>query len=241
MDAAWPPDQQQVNGSPAQPLVLLVDDEPDIVAMTAAFLRRAGYRVAVAGDARSGERILREQPVELVVLDLGLPDGSGLDVLRRMRGRGGWPPVIIMSGQGADTERVVGLELGADDYVVKPVSLAELAARIRAVLRRAGPPGRAAEFRVGRLVIDTDARELLVDGRVLPMRPLEYELLAFLAAAPRRVFSNGQLLEHVWGSARQEPATVAEHVYRIRRKLDEAGVRSPRLVTVRGAGYRLDP
>jgi DNA-binding response OmpR family regulator len=237
MDASWTSDQRRVNDPP---VIVLVDDEPDFAAMVREFLRREGYRVLVAGDVRGGGRLIREHHADLVVLDLGLPDRSGLDLLRGLR-QNDATPVIIMSGHGSEAARIVGLELGADDYLVKPVSLAELAARVRAVLRRGRPVARTL-LRVGRLHIDTDAREVSIEGAPLALSPLEYELLAFLASSPRRVFTPAQLLENIWGLAgRQEARTVAEHVYRLRRKLADADIDSPRLTTVRGAGYRLDP
>jgi DNA-binding response OmpR family regulator len=225
-----------------RPVVALVDDEADLVAMAAAFLRRDGFQILVAGDARGGAALLREHPVDLLVLDLGLPDGNGLDFLRGVRA-GRHLPVIILTGWTEEHERVVGLELGADDYVVKPFSLPELAARIRAVLRRTQPRAAEAVHRLGRLTIDTRSREVTADGAPIALAPLEYALLALLATAPRQVFTTGQVRTLVWGSTpgHADDSSVAEHVYRIRRKLAAAGVATPRIVTVRGVGYRLDP
>lgn len=222
-------------------MVALIEDEPDLVAMASAYLDRDGFGVVSAGDVRAGAALLRAQPVDLLVLDLGLPDGNGLDLLRGVRA-GRHLPVIILTGWAAETERVVGLELGADDYVVKPFSLPELAARIRAVLRRTHPIGADGVIHHGRLTVDPASREARVDGQPLPMTPLEFGLLALLAAAPRQVFTPAQVLEQVWGSqpGRQASATVAEHVYRLRRKLTTAGLDLPRIVTVRGVGYRMD-
>jgi DNA-binding response OmpR family regulator len=251
MGSVSTPDGRRVTGiQPGEPLrselvppvILLVDDDADLVAMAEAFLHRDGFRVWTANDARGAAALLREHPVDLLVLDLGLPDGNGLDFLRGVRA-GRHLPVIIATGWAEERERVVGLELGADDYVVKPISLPELAARIRAVLRRAQPPAGRPVHEFGPLVIDARSREVTVRGERLALTPLEYALLAFLAAAPRQVFSTGQLLAQVWGSApgRQDSSSVAEHVYRIRRKLTAAGASRPRIVTLRGVGYRLDP
>ena len=225
-----------------RPVILLVDDDADLIAMAEAFLHRDGFRLLTAGDARGAAALLREHPVDLLVLDLGLPDGNGLDFLRGVRA-GRHLPVIIATGWAEERERIVGLERGADDYVVKPISLPELAARIRAVLRRAQAPTDRPVHEFGRLVIDTRSGEATVDGKRLALTPLEYGLLAFLAAAPRQVFSAGQLLTQVWGTTpgRDDGSSVAEHVYRIRRKLTDAGITTPRIVTVRGVGYRLDP
>ncbi len=233
---------EALRSEPVRPVILLVDDDADLLAMAEAYLHRDGFRLWTAGDARGAAALLREHPIDLVVLDLGLPDGDGLDFMRGVRA-GQHLPVIIVTGWAEERERVVGLELGADDYVVKPVSLPELAARIRAVLRRAQRPADRQMFEFGRLVIDIRSREATVDGDRLALTPLEYALLAFLAAAPRQVFSAGQLLAHVWGPGpgREDDSSVAEHVYRVRRKLTAAGITTPRIVTVRGVGYRLDP
>ncbi|MFC0431937.1 response regulator transcription factor [Kutzneria buriramensis] len=251
MDAAPPPDGQSIddrrpyeplNTEFARPVVAFVEDEADLVAMAESYLRRDGFRVVTAVDARSAATVLSEHDPDLMVLDLGLPDGNGLDLLREVRA-GRHLPVIILTGWSSERERVVGLELGADDYVVKPFSLPELAARIRAVLRRSRSSRAPAVIRHGGLAIDTDSHEVTANGHPVKLTPLEYRLLLHLAAAPRRVFTAAQLLTAAWGwaSERQDPSSVVEHVYRLRRKLTEAGVDRPRIVTVRGAGYRLDP
>lgn len=228
-------------------MVALVEDEDDLAEMVAAFLGESGFTAVRARDAQSARDLLTDQPVDVVVLDLGLPDGNGLDVLRFVRDPGDLP-VIIVTGRGEEADRVVGLELGADDYLVKPFSARELVARLRAILRRS----RRAEqsggddsslIRLGDLVVDTAAREARAAERVLTLTPREYGLLEYLAAAPRQTFSAEQLLVGVWESSVkwQEPNTVAEHVYRLRRKLAAHGVVRPRITTVRGFGYRLDP
>ncbi|QFZ20784.1 response regulator transcription factor [Saccharothrix syringae] len=251
MDAASSPHGRTIDGAQvyepfntdlARPVVVFVEDEVDLVAMAATYLRRDGFQVVTALDARSAVAVLREHSADLVVLDLGLPDGNGLDLLREVRA-GRHLPVIILTGWGSERDRVVGLELGADDYVVKPFSLPELAARIRAVLRRSRQPRADPVIRHGALAIDTDSHEVTAHGHPVKLTPLEYGLLVFLAGAPRRVFTTAQLLTAAWGwtGERQDPSAVVEHVYRVRRKLTGAGVDRPRIVTVRGAGYRLDP
>lgn len=238
-DLSW---TEPLRAQVARPVIALVEDDADLVEMATTFLTRDGFWVLTAGDARGAVKLLRERRVELLVLDLGLPDGNGLDLLRGVRA-GRHLPVIILTGWAEERERVVGLEVGADDYVVKPFSLPELAARIRAVLRRAQPSAPDPVHRFGALAIDTRSQEVTVDGRPLALTPLEYALLAFLAGAPRQVFTTDQLLAHVWGSppGSQDASPVTEHVYRIRRKLAAAHLTSPRIVTVRGTGYRLDP
>ncbi len=225
-----------------RPLIGLIADEPDLVAMSRTYLVRDGFRVVEALDARSGLAVLRREPVDLVVLDLGLPDSSGLDVLRALRSTSD-VPVIIVTGRSEETDRVLGLELGADDYLVKPFSQRELAARVRAVLRRTRQDRPPTSIRLGALSIDIAARQISTETVPIALTPLEYTLLAFLAASPGQVFSAQQLLEHVWDSSGrwQTPSTVAEHVYRVRRKLIAHGVTAPRITTVRGFGYRLDP
>jgi len=147
----------------------------------------------------------------------------------------------VITGRGAEADRVAGLEIGADDYLVKPFSQRELVARIRAVLRRAQPPDTPTLFQIGPLRIDTAARQASCEGFLLVLRPKEYALLEMLATAPGRVFSAEQLLERIWGASWQQPATVIEHVYRLRGKLARLPVPAPRITTVRGYGYRLDP
>lgn len=229
-------------GTDSCPLIGLIDDEPDLVAMSRAYLERDGFRVLEALDAKSGVAAMRREPVDLVVLDLGLPDGNGLDLLRALRSTS-QVPVIIVTGRSEETDRVVGLELGADDYLVKPFSQRELAARIRAVLRRVHPGHPSPTISIGALLIDTAARQIRAATGPIALTPLEYALLAFLAASPGQTFSPEQLLEHVWDSSQrwQVSSTVAEHIYRIRRKLLAHDVTAPRIVTVRGFGYRLDP
>ena len=236
-------DERGPLSAPARrPLIGMVDDEADLVTMSVDYLTRDGFSVVTAGDVRGATVLLRTHPVELLVLDLMLPDGSGLDLLRGVIA-GRHLPVIILTGRTQEHERVVGLELGADDYVVKPFSLPELTARIRAVLRRAETATAEAVHRVGGLAVDTRSRQAEVEGRAVALTPLEFDLLATFAAAPRQVFSAGQLLADVWGSTsgRRDPSAVTEHVYRIRRKLRQVGAERPRITTVRGVGYRLDP
>jgi two-component system response regulator ResD len=224
---------------------MLVEDDADLVAMCDAYLTRAGFHVATAADTRSAHTGLGQERLDLVVLDLGLPDGDGLDLLRALRqGDGEQLPVIVVTGRGEEADRVVGLELGADDYLVKPFFVRELVARIRAVLRRAGSDATSPTvIHLGGLVIDTGAHVIRAAGEPIELTPREYKLLEFLATTPGRVYSREQLLAHVWESSVdwQAPSTVDEHVYRIRRKLAGADVQIPKITTVRGFGYRLDP
>jgi DNA-binding response OmpR family regulator len=223
-----------------RPHLALIEDEPDFALMCRSYLEREGFTVTWAMDARAGKSVLYESRIDLAVLDLGLPDGSGLELLRALRSTSRLP-VIVVTGRGAEADRVAGLEIGADDYLVKPFSQRELVARIRAVLRRSQPPEVPAVLQIGSLRIDTAARQASADGVFLTLRPKEYALLEMLGEAPGRVFSTEQVLERIWGASWQQPATVIEHVYRLRGKLAALPTPAPRITTVRGYGYRLDP
>ncbi len=203
------------------------------------FLQRFGYDV---GEAVDGPATLREASLghyDLVLLDLGLPGVDGEDVLARLR-RDSALPVIVLTGRSEERERVRVLDLGADDYVVKPCSLPELEARIRAVLRRGQPTPPSHRIEHHGLVIDRHAHRVEIDGAVVDLTPKEFDLLAFLAAAPDQVFTREDLLEHVWGSTQdwQDPATVTEHVRRLRLKIERDPSQPRWLHTVRGVGYR---
>ncbi|MFC9843584.1 response regulator transcription factor [Streptomyces sp. NPDC060223] len=223
-----------------RPHLALIEDDPDFALMCHSYLERAGFTVAWAIDTRAGKAVLYDGGIDLVVLDLGLPDGSGLELLRSLRSSSRLP-VIVVSGRGDEADRVAGLEIGADDYLVKPFSQRELVARIRAVLRRSQPPEAPAVLEVGALRVDTAARRADIAGVPLALRPKEYAVLELLARSPGRVFSAAQLLEQIWGASWQQPATVVEHVYRLRGKLTGLPTPAPRITTVRGFGYRLDP
>jgi len=220
-------------------MVLVAEDDSASRTATRMFLQRVGYRV---GEATDGPATLREASLghyDLVLLDLGLPGLDGEEVLARLR-RDSTMPVIVLTGRSEESERVRVLNLGADDYVVKPCSLPELEARIRAVLRRGQPTHTANRIEHGDLVIDRAAHRVDVDSRVVELTPKEFDLLVFLAATPDQVFSREELLEHVWGSTQewQDPATVTEHVRRLRLKLEPDPAAPRWLHTVRGIGYR---
>jgi two-component system alkaline phosphatase synthesis response regulator PhoP len=220
--------------------VLVAEDDPSSRAATRLFLQRFGYRV---GEAPDGPATLREASLgryDLVLLDLGLPGLDGEEVLARLR-RDGALPVIVLTGRSEEGERVRVLDLGADDYVVKPFSLPELEARIRAVLRRGQTAPQPDRIEHTDLVIDRSAHRVELGGTEVELTPKEFDLLAFLAAAPDHVFTREELLEHVWGSTQewQDPATVTEHVRRLRLKLERDPAQPRWLHTVRGVGYRL--
>lgn len=228
--------------------ILIVDDDPDLRRLVADALREHGFSPSTASDGARAIDALRSRPPALVILDLGLPECSGLDVLRRIREIGDLP-VIIVTGRSGEADRVLGLELGADDYVVKPFSARELVARVKTVLRRSNAfttsvsSTDAVSLAFDGLTIDLRSRDVIVDERSVDLTAREFDLLAFLAASPRQVFSRTQLLQRVWNSDPewQNPATVAEHVHRLRRKV-EPDPAAPRWIqTMRGAGYRFTP
>lgn len=219
--------------------VLVAEDDPGSRSATRLFLQRVGYHV---GEAADGPATLREASLgnyDLVILDLGLPGLDGEEVLTRLR-RDRSLPVIVLTGRSEEAERVRVLDLGADDYVVKPCSLPELDARIRAVLRRGQSAAGAARIEHSGLVVDRTAHRVEVNGGEIELTPKEFDLLAFLASSPDQVFTREELLEHVWGSTQdwQDPATVTEHVRRLRLKVESDPANPRWLHTVRGIGYR---
>ncbi|MDQ2673853.1 MAG: response regulator transcription factor [Chloroflexota bacterium] len=219
--------------------ILIVDDEPKIIRLVADYLEAAGFGVTTA---RSGDEALmraRTESPDLVVLDLGLPGLDGLDVTRAMR-RDGELPIIMLTARDDETDRVIGLELGADDYVTKPFSPRELVARIRAVLRRHAGTGQSETLRAGDLSLDVPRMRVTRGDRPIDLTATEFSLLAAMARHPGRVFTRSQLLDAIHGVAFESfERAIDAHVKNIRRKL-EPDPRSPRyLLTVYGVGYRL--
>ncbi|ADU51469.1 two component transcriptional regulator, winged helix family [Thermaerobacter marianensis DSM 12885] len=222
--------------------ILVVDDEPGIREICRLYLERDGFSVREAASVAGARAALQRESPALVVLDLMLPDGNGLDLCRELVDQG--VPVICLTARAEETDRVLGLELGADDYVTKPFSPRELVARVRAVLRRARGPRAAAPVvvRFGRCAVDLAARRLLVDDREVPLTPKEFDLLALLVTHPHRVFTRQQLLEQVWDFAYAgDTRTVDVHVQRLRRKIEPDPQRPRYLKTVWSVGYRFDP
>jgi two-component system phosphate regulon response regulator PhoB len=221
--------------------VLVVDDDSVVRRIVRDGLEREGFSVCCAADSTAALDELAAGSPLLVILDVNLGPIGGFDVLSKIRSMSR-VPVILLTGRASETDRVLGLELGADDYVVKPFSPRELAARTRAVLRRTTEI-QGAELDFGDLSIDTRSRRVHLNGSVVELTAKEFDLVAFLAASPREVFSREQLLERVWNSAGewQDPGTVTEHVHRLRGKL-EADKQNPRWIrTVRAAGYSFEP
>ncbi len=221
--------------------ILVVDDEPTVRSVVARYLERDGYRVDQAGDGRRARELFAKLP-DLVVLDLMLPAIDGLTLLREIRTKSD-VPVIVLTARSDESDRVVGLELGADDYVVKPFSPRELAARVRSVLRRSRHRPQHENLDFEGLSINTTAREVLVDSSRVELRAREFDLLAFLAASPRQVFSRGQLLEQVWHSSADyhDLSTVTVHIRRVRQKIETDPIHPRWITTVWGIGYRFEP
>lgn len=220
-------------------MVLVVEDQADIRALAATALEREGFVVEQAEDmTEARERLSRWRP-DVVLLDVCLPDGSGLDLLRELV-VGGRVPVVMLSSRGEEVDRVLGLELGAEDYIVKPFYPRELATRVGRAARR--PPAHGPRIDVGDLVVDVAIRRAWVGDRPLELTGREFDLLAHLATSPGRVFSRVELLHDVWHSPDgRTPKTVTEHVRRVRHKIEDDPRRPRRIITVGSAGYRLEP
>jgi DNA-binding response OmpR family regulator len=218
---------------------MVVDDEPKIVQLARDYLEHAGFAVVVAHDGRAALATARAQKPDLIVLDLGLPVLDGLDVARTLRGESN-VPIVMLTGRSEESDKLVGLELGADDYVTKPFSPKELVARVRAVLRRTERPRSETEvIRVGDVTLDIPRMRTAVADRVVDLTPTEFQLVATMAREPGRVFTRSQLLDAVHGVAFESyERAIDAHVKNIRHKL-EADPASPRyLLTVYGVGYR---
>ena len=224
--------------------LLLVDDDRDLRALLTTHFTAEGFSLRTASTMNEALAAVAERAPDLVLLDIVLGTEDGRDVLRELRQLSD-VPVIFLTGRGLESDRIAGLKMGADDYVVKPFSLGELSARVESVLRRGTRPAPATTNAMdfGTLVINDHTHEVTLNGELLELTAKEYSLLVFLAASPRQVFSREQLLEHVWSSSGewQNEATVTEHIRRLRHKI-ESDPESPKwITTVRGFGYRFEP
>ncbi len=226
----------------SQQTVLVVDDEPIVRDVVARYLRHEGYRTLEAGDGDEARRLISESEPSLVVLDVMLPGTDGLALCRWIRSRSELP-VIMLTARGEEADRIVGLELGADDYVAKPFSPRELTARVRSVLRRSRPePPAEAPIALAGLEIDARSREVRKGARPVRLTAKEFDLLWFLASHPRQVFSRDQLMDRVWGyESAYDTGTVTVHIRRLREKLEDDPSHPAHLQTVWGVGYRLSP
>lgn len=220
------------------PKVLVVDDAPDIVRLTRDFLEHAGFAVVVARDGNEALRVARQERPDLIVLDLGLPGRDGLDVTRELR-RDANTPIVMLTARTDESDKIVGLELGADDYLTKPFSGKELVARVRAVLRRAQQAERTEIVTVGDVEIDVSRMRVTIAGRAIEVTATEFQLLLAMARQPGRVFTRSQLLDAIHGEAFDAyERAIDAHVKNIRHKI-EPNPRTPRYIqTVFGVGYR---
>ena len=227
------------------PTVLVVDDEDVVRDVIIRYLEQAGLGPLEAADGAGARRLFTEVPVDLIILDVMLPEMNGLDLCRWIRTSSD-VPIILLTARGEEADRIIGLELGADDYVVKPFSPRELVVRVQAILRRAGPrePAAPGRLEVAGLHIDAAAREVVRRGETLSLTATEFDLLWCLASHPRVVFSRQQLLARVWGYEAALDAgtsTVTVHVRRLREKIEEDPAAPRRITTVWGVGYRFEP
>jgi DNA-binding response OmpR family regulator len=231
-----------VGDNAAMTTVLVVDDEPIVRDVVVRYLQRDGFETLVAGDGDTARALIEETPPQLVVLDVMLPGIDGLALCRWIRARGDLP-VIMLTARGEEADRIVGLELGADDYVTKPFSPRELAVRVQTVLRRAQPSASTAEpLDFDGLSIDPRSREVVRNGDALRLTAKEFDLLFFLASNPRQVFSRDQLMGRVWGyESAVDTGTVTVHVRRLRAKIERDPSAPEHLETVWGVGYRFVP
>lgn len=222
-------------------LVAIVDDEPDIIELVSVNLERAGYEVVGFGDAGGFFKALEKRLPDIVLLDLMLPDMDGLEICKALNSDDRWSsvPVIMLTARSGETDRVLGLELGADDYVTKPFSPRELVARVKAVLRRRTGEEETRKIRIGTLlVIDSDRYEVRAKGRKVDLTPTEFRILRFLASHRGRVFTREQILDHLWGHEKAViDRTVDVHIRNLREKLGKA---ASLIKNVRGVGYKIE-
>jgi DNA-binding response OmpR family regulator len=225
--------------------ILVVEDEPSVAEVVSLYLRRAGYEVRVVNNGQAALRDIEQRPPTLIILDLMLPGLDGLAITRYVRERGD-TPIIMLTARSQETDRIAGLEMGADDYVTKPFSPQELVSRVRAVLRRSRPAGAGESIErpltFDDLSIDPQTRLVTIRGEEKILTAKEFDLLWLLARHPRQVFSRDQLLERVWGMAEYiDPGTVTVHVRRLREKIERDPSNPQHLQTAWGVGYKFEP
>ncbi|MFC0007741.1 response regulator transcription factor [Micromonospora siamensis] len=225
--------------------VLVVDDDRTVADVVCRYLEHAGYQVEHVGDGAAALASVAAAPPQLVVLDVMLPVLDGLEVCRRLRQRPDGVPIVMLTARGDEADRILGLQLGADDYLGKPFSPRELVLRVASVLRRCGGgepvPGAARELTDGGLVVETGARVARLHGRELALTLREFDLLEFLMRHPARAFRRAELLDRVWGWRFGDQSTVTVHVRRLREKIEADPADPRRIVTVWGVGYRYEP
>jgi len=231
---------EQDASPPAGPRILVIEDEPTIIEFLRTGLAYEGYQVAIAPDGRTGFDLAANQSFDLIILDLMLPDMDGFDVCRKLREQGNETPIIMLTARREIDDRVTGLNLGADDYITKPFSFAELVARIRALLRRQGKARDQQVLQGADIVLDSETHQVTRAGQPVDLTPTEFALLELLMQHPRRVFTRETLLNRIWGYDYAGDANVVDvHVSHLRQKL---GDKPPRLIrTIYGVGYAFHP
>ena len=228
-----------------EPSILVVEDEPSIAEVVGLYLQRAGYQVQTAVDGKIAMTMLEKKIPDLVVLDLMLPEVDGLSLTRWLRDRSD-VPIIMLTARREEIDRIAGLEMGADDYVVKPFSPQELVSRVRAVMRRIkreqAPVASDRPLTFGDMSINARSRTVTVSGNDVPLTAKEFDMLYLLAQHPKQVYTREQLLDRIWGGAEYiDPGTVTVHIRRVREKIEPDPSNPTRLVTVWGVGYKFEP
>jgi DNA-binding response OmpR family regulator len=225
-------------------VILVVEDEPSIREVVSLYLKRAGFQVIEARDGQEAIESLQKKSPDLVILDLMLPHIDGFEITKQIRSKGD-TPIIMLTARRSESDRIAGLEMGADDYVVKPFSPQEVVSRVRAVLRRTYSQETSTDgipLTYGGLAIHPETRIVMCDGEEKNLTAKEFDLLWFLAQNPRHVFSRDQLLEHVWGLSKYiDPSTVTVHIRRLREKIEKDSTDPRYIITVWGVGYKFEP
>jgi DNA-binding response OmpR family regulator len=225
-------------------MILVVEDEPSIREVISLYLKRAGFHVIEAGDGQEAMEILKDDQPDLVILDLMLPRMDGFEITKKLRLKGN-TPIIMLTARRSESDRIAGLEMGADDYVVKPFSPQEVVSRVRAVLRRTYSQEHIASQKpldYGYLNIQPETRIVTCDGEEKKLTAKEFDLLWFLARNPRHVFNRDELLEHVWGLSEYiDPSTITVHIRRLREKIEKDSTDPRYILTVWGVGYKFEP
>jgi DNA-binding response OmpR family regulator len=229
----------------SEPMILVVEDEPSISEVVGLYLKRAGFQVQTAADGKIATAMLEKEIPDLVILDLMLPEIDGLSLTRWLRDRSD-VPIIMLTARREEIDRIAGLEMGADDYVVKPFSPQELVSRVRAVMRRMKREQATAEserpLTFGELIIDALGRTVKISGNEIQLTAKEFDMLYLLAQHPKQVYTREQLLDRIWGGAEYiDPGTVTVHIRRVREKIEADPSNPIRLVTVWGVGYKFEP
>lgn len=225
--------------------ILIIEDDPDLPALLKSHMEVGDFRVTIAADGQEGLNIARKQSFDILIVDYNLPSLSGVDIVRKLREEGHTTPILMLTSRSDELDKVLALNTGADDYVTKPFALAELQARINALLRRSKVGSRGSDREVSRLVIgpltiEPEMRRLFINDVEIDVTPLEFDLVAYLASSPGRPFDRAQILEEVWGTSVQEyEYSLTSVIARLRKKIEVDPAKPKIILTMRGLGYRL--